>query len=159
MTVEQALEAPVVGRPLLAAVITAPAAAWLLTRVDEVDVRRAAGAQRSLGRPDIARAIELGYAQLREARRQWSDREGDERGGPIAAGGNAATAQAAIEPGSTKSVPSLPTRGVAAALGVTVRRARQLLEAGAIDGMKVGGHWFADPDSVRRCVGDRRLSA
>ncbi|WP_158097140.1 helix-turn-helix domain-containing protein [Cellulosimicrobium sp. KWT-B] len=47
----------------------------------------------------------------------------------------------------------------AAELGVSERRARQLVAGGLLTGTKVGGKWLIDRDDVARLAGDRRLTA
>lgn len=140
------------GRRPLDAHVSGPAAVWVLRRLDLADVRRSIASFRATGRADLAAALEDAYLDLHEAGRQWlaSRDEGatTDLGSPVTP-----------REDDDASFKWVDCPGAAAELGVSERRARQLVAGGLLTGRKVGGKWLIDRDDVARLAGDRRLTA
>ncbi len=140
-------------RALLGAHVQGPAAAWLSARIHESDVAASVAHFRGVGRADVAVSIESAVAQIREAARAYDAW----RGAGVSGGGSAEVPLSGRGAGSSRGV--VDTSTAAAALGVTERRVRQLLEAELLDGRKAGGRWVVDGEDLERLCEDRRLTA
>lgn len=117
---------------------------------------------RSMGRHDVAQAIESYVADLREAAMQFRESKGEPSGRgnaevPTASSGAPYVRMVAPE-GSTPAWADV--RAASDALGVSERRVRQLLAAGDLTGRQDRtGRWSVDRHDLDRLVADRKAIA
>ena len=157
-------------RPLLGAYVEPVVAVWMMRRIRsdgprgglrERDIADAASHFRSTGRQEIAGAIEGTFARVREAERQWEQRQREDT---VAVDGNAETPPELIRalsdreeaPASDSVV--MDTAAAAGLLGLSERRVRQLAVGGLLVGRKVGRQWLIDEGSITAYTVNRRLA-
>ena len=128
----------------------------------ERDIADAITHFRSTNQFEVARAIESTFAQLREAERQWEQRQRDDG---ASVDGNAETPPEGIGALSSReeAIASdsvvMGTAAAAGLLGLSERRVRQLAVGGLLVGRKVGRQWLIDEVSITAYTVDRRLTA
>jgi len=147
-------------RPLLGAHIPALAAVWVLRRLNAADVEDSLRHLRSTGQGAAAEQVAYGIGQLREAARQWEQRNRDDG---VSVDGSAEAAVAEIAPRSgmrhgDSSAAVVSTGAAAGMLDVSERRVRQLLAGGLLAGQRIGRQWLVERDSVEAYKADRGLT-
>lgn len=135
------------------------AARWLLVQmrrgpVTGAEVRAAVVMWRSQGRPDLAVQLEVAWAQLKLAAREWDDAAGQleafaSESGEAKAGGSV---------GPSGQSEEIATKEAAVMLGVSAQRVGQMVKVGTLAGRRVGGSLMVDRASVEALVAARRAS-
>lgn len=136
-------------RPFLPAVVS-PRAAWALTRPEIVDRLEPwlRGLERShvVANNQVAAEVRTALASMREAGRQWQERQAP--GGSVYGTAEPQREEPTAESEMRLRGPGLPVRVVAEQLRVSQRRVTRLCVDGRLSATKAEGVWWIDPDSV-----------
>jgi len=133
------------------AVVSSYAANWVLHQIPPHVWRQATDGALLAGRPEFQRELVRARRQLAAAAQEWL------RPSLASASGSAEAARAEVgEESAVSSLDWVDSATAADQLGVGLRRVRQLLDGGRLSGLRVGGRWRIDAESVRMALNDRK---